>query len=220
MCAYRVEMEGTVRATVRLATRADAPAIVKLIRELADFENLLHACLVTEEKLLATLWKLPAFQGPTVFMLEVGQVEEGAAGVKGEGEVEEVVVFEPIVRDVVLKKAIDDPAKEDFKSASVAARTVIGFVLFFPNYSTFLAQGGYYIEDLYVRKPFRGGGFGTILLKSVVQQAKKLGAGRVEWCVLDWNVNAIKFYEGLGAVVMPEWRICRLTGDALQSCAL
>jgi hypothetical protein len=53
-----------------------------------------------------------------------------------------------------------------------------------------------------------------------VQQAKKLGAGRVEWCVLDWNVNAIKFYEGLGAVVMPEWRICRLTGDALQSCAL
>jgi GNAT superfamily N-acetyltransferase len=135
-------------------------------------------------------------------------------------EAEEEAAFQPVVRNVVLKKPIDDPAKEAFKSSYVAARTVIGFVLFFPNFSTFLAQGGYYIEDLYVRKPFRGGGFGTILLKSVVQQAKKLGAGRVEWCVLDWNVNAIKFYEGLGAVVMPEWRICRLTGDALQSCAL
>lgn len=192
--------------------------IAKLIQELADFEELSHACLVTEEKLLSALWKLPPFQGPTVFMLEVGQVEEDAPRAKEEGE--EEVAFEAIVRNVVLKKPIDDPAKEEFKSAYVAARTVIGFVLFFPNYSTFLAQGGYYIEDLYVRKPFRGGGFGTILLKSVVQQAKKLGAGRVEWCVLDWNVNAIKFYEGLGAVVMPEWRICRLTGDALQSCAL
>jgi GNAT superfamily N-acetyltransferase len=212
-------MEGTVRATVRLATRADAPAIAKLIQELAEFEELSHACLVTEEKVLASLWKLPPFQGPTVFMLEVGQVEEGSGAVEGV-EAEEEAAFQPVVRNVVLKKPIDDPAKEAFKSSYVAARTVIGFVLFFPNFSTFLAQGGYYIEDLYVRKPFRGGGFGTILLKSVVQQAKKLGAGRVEWCVLDWNVNAIKFYEGLGAVVMPEWRICRLTGDALQSCAL
>lgn len=65
-------MEGTVRATVRLATRADAGAIAKLIFELAEFEELTHACHVTEEKLLATLWKLPPFQGPTVFMLEVG----------------------------------------------------------------------------------------------------------------------------------------------------
>lgn len=210
-------MEGTVRATVRLGTRADAPIIAKLIKELADFEELSHACLVTEEKVLSSLWKLPPFQGPTVFMLEVGEVDENAPEVKQEGAEPE---FEPIVRDVVLKKPIDDPAKNAYKSACVAGRTVVAFVLFFPNYSTFLAQGGYYIEDLYVRKPFRGGGFGTILLKSVVQQAKTLGAGRVEWCVLDWNVNAIKFYEGLGAVVMPEWRICRLTGDALQSCAL
>lgn len=206
-------MEGTVRATVRLATRHDAPAIAKLIQELAEFEELTHACHVTPEKLLSSLWKLPPFQGPTVFMLEVGQGSEDSQRVADE----QSNAFEPIVRDVVLKKAINDPAEAAFKGSG---RTIIGFVLFFPNYSTFLAQGGFYVEDLYVRKPYRHGGFGTFLLKSVVQQAKKLGAGRVEWCVLDWNVNAIKFYEGLGAVVMPEWRICRLTGDALQACAL
>lgn len=212
-------MEGTLTATVRLATPADAPSIAKLIRELADFEELSHACVVTEEKLHSSLWKLPPFQGPTVLMLEVCQQEENVVEVKedwhAEGE-----VFEPIVRSVVLKNPIDDSAREGFRSPSTGTHTTVGFVLFFPNYSTFLAKGGYYIEDLYVRKPYRGTGLGTILLKSVVQQAKKLRAGRVEWCVLDWNVNAIKFYEGLGAKVMPEWRICRLTGEALEACAL
>ncbi|KAG0562893.1 hypothetical protein KC19_9G180300 [Ceratodon purpureus] len=215
-------MEGKVRATVRLAMREDAATIVKLIKELADFEELSHACFVTEEKLLASLWQLPPFEGPTVFMLEVGEVDEKAAEVvkPEEDDQPEEVAFEPIVRVVVPKKPIDDPGKDDFQSAHVPGRTVAGFALFFPTYSTFLCQRGYHMEDLYVRKPFRSTGFGTLLLKSVVQQAKKLGAGRVEWCVLDWNVNAIKFYEALGAVVMPEWRICRLAGDALLTCAL
>jgi len=209
-------MEGKVRATVRLASRSDAPSITKLIQELADFEALSHACHATEEKVLSSLWRLPPFQGPTVFMLEVDQCDGEKSSESSEPNDEH---FQPIVREVVLKKTIDDPAHEAWKSSSTE-RIVIGFVLFFPNFSTFLAQGGFYIEDLYVRKPYRNGGFGTILLKSVVQQAKKLGAGRVEWCVLDWNVNAIKFYEGLGAIVMQEWRICRLTGEALQACAL
>ncbi|KAG0608612.1 hypothetical protein M758_8G119200 [Ceratodon purpureus] len=166
-------------------------------------EELSYACFVTEEKLLASLWQLPPFEGPTVFMLEVGEVDEKAGEVvKPDGDDQpEEVAFELIVRVVVPKKPIDDPGKDDFQSAHTAGR-------------------GYHMEDLYVRKPFRSTGFGTLLLKSVVQQAKKLGAGRVEWCVLNWNVNAIKFYEDLGAVVMPEWRICRLAGDALLTCAL
>lgn len=70
-----------------------------------------------------------------------------------------------------------------------------------------------------MREPYRGHGYGTILLKMVAQQAIKRGAEKIEWCVLGWNESAIKFYEGLGALVMPEWQMCRLSGLALQkSC--
>lgn len=89
--------------------------------------------------------------------------------------------------------------------------------MFFPNYSTFLAKPGFYVEDLYVRECYRRKGLGKILLSTVAAQAVKMGYGRVEWMVLDWNVNAIKFYEEMGAQVMNEWRICRLTGEALQA---
>lgn len=126
--------------------------------------------------------------------------------------------FPDHVLQVILNTSIHDPDIETYKSTSNPDRTIVGFVLFFPNYSTFLAKAGYYVEDLYVREPYRGRGYGTILLKTVAQQALKHGAERVEWCVLDWNVNAIKFYEGLGAMVMPEWRMCRLAGDALKKC--
>lgn len=89
---------------------------------------------------------------------------------------------------------------------------VSGFVLFFPNYSTFLAKPGFYVEDLFVRECYRRKGLGRMLLSAVAAQAAKMGYGRVEWVVLDWNVNAIKFYEEMGAMILPEWRICRLTG--------
>lgn len=94
-----------------------------------------------------------------------------------------------------------------------------GFVLFFPNYSTFLAKPGLYIEDLFVRECYRRRGFGKMLLSAVAALAAKLDYGRVEWVVLDWNVNAIRFYEEMGAQVLQEWRICRLTGDNLQAYA-
>lgn len=73
------------------------------------------------------------------------------------------------------------------------------------------------MEDVFVRECYRRQGFGGLLMKAVANQAVKLGYGRVEWCVLDWNVNAIRFYEKIGADVMQEWRICRLTGDSLLS---
>ena len=94
-----------------------------------------------------------------------------------------------------------------------------GFVLFFPNYSTFLGKPGFYVEDMFVRECYRRKGFGKMLLSAVAAQAVKMGYGRVEWAVLDWNVNAIKFYEEMGAKVLQEWRICRLTDEALQAYA-
>ena len=96
---------------------------------------------------------------------------------------------------------------------------VIAFALFFTNFSTFLAQPGLYLEDLYVQPARRGQGVGEALLARLGRLAVERNYGRFEWSVLDWNENAIRFYERMGATVLPEWRICRVTGDALQRFA-
>lgn len=96
---------------------------------------------------------------------------------------------------------------------------VVAFALFFTNFSTFLAKPGLYLEDLYVQPAHRGSGLGRALLQHLGALAVERGCGRFEWCVLDWNENAIRFYEKMGATVMPEWRICRVTGPALQAYA-
>jgi GNAT superfamily N-acetyltransferase len=92
---------------------------------------------------------------------------------------------------------------------------IAGFALFFHNFSTFLARRGLWLEDLYVRPVFRGHGVGSGLLRAVAAIAVDRRCGRFEWSVLDWNAPAIGFYERLGATVMPDWRIARVTGDAL-----
>ncbi len=92
---------------------------------------------------------------------------------------------------------------------------IAGFALFFHNFSTFLARRGLWLEDLYVQPAFRGHGVGGGLLRAVAAIAVDRGCGRFEWSVLDWNAPAIGFYERLGATVMPDWRIARVTGDAL-----
>ena len=92
---------------------------------------------------------------------------------------------------------------------------VVAFALFFTNFSTFLARPGLYLEDLYVQPAHRGTGIGRALLSHLGRLAAERGCGRFEWSVLDWNANAIAFYEGLGATVMPDWRICRISGEGL-----
>ena len=94
---------------------------------------------------------------------------------------------------------------------------VVAFALFFTNFSTFLAQPGLYLEDLYVKPEHRGRGIGKALLTRLAALAVERDYGRFEWCVLDWNEDAIRFYKGMGAALMPEWRLCRVAGDALQS---
>lgn len=92
----------------------------------------------------------------------------------------------------------------------------VGFALFFTNFSTFLSKPGLYLEDLYVRPAHRRSGLGKALLNRLAQLAVARGYGRFEWTVLDWNEDAIRFYETMGASVLPEWRICRMTGEALK----
>jgi GNAT superfamily N-acetyltransferase len=93
----------------------------------------------------------------------------------------------------------------------------VGFALFFHNFSTFLAQPGIYLEDLFVVPERRGGGIGRALLKALARLAVERECGRLEWSVLDWNRDAIGFYERLGARPNSEWTVYRLTGEALSA---
>jgi GNAT superfamily N-acetyltransferase len=95
----------------------------------------------------------------------------------------------------------------------------VGFALFFHTFSTFLAQPGLYLEDLFVVPEHRGGGIGRALLERLARVAIERGCGRLEWAVLDWNQDAIRFYERLGAKPNSEWTVYRLTGEPLRVLA-
>lgn len=96
---------------------------------------------------------------------------------------------------------------------------VVAFALFFHNFSTFLTKKGLYLEDLYVRQSHRGKGYGTQLLARLAQLAIERQCGRFEWSVLDWNEPAINFYKTMGAEILLDWRICRVTGETLEYLA-
>ena len=91
----------------------------------------------------------------------------------------------------------------------------IGFVLFFHNFSTFLGKPGIYIEDLYIRKDYRGKGYGRAAVDMIRSLARKRECGRVEWWCLDSNTPSIEFYRRIGAEAMTDWTVYRLSGKAL-----
>lgn len=95
----------------------------------------------------------------------------------------------------------------------------VGFALFFPSYSTFLAKPGLYLEDLFVRPASRGHGVGALLMAALARIAVDRDYGRFEWSVLDWNAPALQFYARLGAVPQAEWTVQRLTGAPLAALA-
>lgn len=94
---------------------------------------------------------------------------------------------------------------------------VVGFALWFLNFSTWNGTHGIYLEDLFVRPAHRGSGLGKALLRTLAQECVTRGYSRCEWSVLDWNTPSIEFYKSLGAVPMDEWTVFRLTGEALRS---
>lgn len=105
------------------------------------------------------------------------------------------------------------------KDETAGTERPVGFALYFFNFSTFLTRRGLYLEDLFVVEDARRKGYGRELIRYLARTAIAEGCGRFDWSVLDWNQPAIDFYEKLGAVVMPDWRICRLTGEALGRAA-
>ena len=136
----------------------------------------------------------------------------------------ELAVFEKLEHMVVATEAL---LHEGLFGAKPACEAIIGeadgevvtFALFFHNFSTFLTKKGLYLEDLYVRQAHRGKGYGNTMLKKLAEIAVERHCGRFEWSVLDWNEPAINFYKAKGAEIMPDWRICRVTGEALTALA-
>jgi len=154
---------------IRFANEKDVPQICAFIQHLADYENLSHEVVATEQQLLSTLF--------------------------GEKAYAEVLIAET----------------DDNQPA--------GLALFFHNYSTFLGQPGIYLEDLFVLSEFRDLGIGKALLKKLAAITVERNCGRLEWSVLDWNTPAIDFYKSQGAILMEDWTINRVTGDALVNLA-
>jgi diamine N-acetyltransferase len=95
----------------------------------------------------------------------------------------------------------------------------VGFAVWFFNFSTFSGRPGIYLEDLFVRPAFRGKGIGKALLSYLARLCIAHGCSRLQWSVLDWNTPSIDFYKSLGAVMMDEWTVCRVNGEALEKLA-
>ena len=154
--------------SIRPATPADVPTILRFIHELATYEREPDAVVATEADLLRDGW------GPTPR-------------------------FTALIADFN-----GEPA---------------GFALYFTSYSTWRGHHGIRLEDLYVTPALRGKGIGKALLAKLAAIAVEQGCPRLEWDVLDWNAPAIAIYETIGAKILTEWRIMRLSGDSLKSLA-
>ena len=153
---------------IRRARPGEAPLVLTLIRELAEYEKLSHEVEATETDIDAALFG----DNPLLFC-EIAEWQN-----------------EPV-----------------------------GFAVWFLNFSTFSGKPGIYLEDLFVRPAFRGKGIGKGLLAHLAKACAANGWSRLQWSVLDWNTPSIEFYKSLGAVLMDEWTVCRLSGPALTTLA-
>ena len=165
---------------IRPAQPADVPAILRFIRELADYEHALDQVQATKADLL-----------------------RDGFGLAPDGQT-------PL------------PAPTPIRFRTLIAdwdRTPAGFALFFTSYSTWLGHHGIRLEDLYVTPERRGQGIGKALLAALARITIEEGCDRLEWDVLTWNEPALAVYRSLGVVTQEEWRILRLSGEALQTLA-
>ncbi|WP_375776099.1 GNAT family N-acetyltransferase [Bradyrhizobium sp. ma5] len=154
--------------TIRRARPNEAGLVFSLVRELADYEKLLHEVHASEADIAEAL-----FGGNPRLTCDIAEWN-------------------------------GEPA---------------GFAVWFVNFSTFAGRHGIYLEDLFVRPALRGKGIGKALLVHLAKQCLANGWSRLQWAVLDWNAPSIAFYKSLGAEMMDEWTICRVSGQALSALA-
>lgn len=135
------------------------------------------------------------------FIRQIALYEHMLDQVENTEELVRKVIFEDGGAEVVI-------AEEDGKP--------VGFALFYTTYSTFVGRPGIHLEDLFVEKEYRGKNYGKLLLQHIAALTLERGYGRLEWCCLNWNEPALRFYRGLGAASLDEWIDFRLQGDALR----
>lgn len=126
---------------------------------------------------------------------------------------DQVVATEELLKEWLFEK------KKAEVLLAMEGDKVVGFALYFYNFSTFLGRAGIYLEDLFVKEEYRGKGYGKALLKELARIAVSQGCGRLEWCCLDWNQPSIDFYLSLGARPLDDWTQYRLTGETLKALA-
>jgi GNAT superfamily N-acetyltransferase len=154
--------------TIRRARPDEVGVVYSLIRELAEYERLLH----------------------------------------------EVEATEPMIADALFG---ENPRL--FCDIAEWNGEVAGFAVWFINFSTFSGRSGIYLEDLFVRPALRGKSIGKALLSHLAKECATNNWSRLQWSVLDWNEPSIAFYKSLGAVLVDEWKLCRLGGRALNALA-
>lgn len=138
--------------------------------------------------------------------------------------VSELAAYENLLDEVTatpsqIHEALFGSSPQAHAILAERGREPVGMAVFFFNFSTFRASPGLYLEDLYVKEAFRRRGYGEQMLRYLAGVAVQNGCGRFEWAVLDWNLPAIRFYEKMGAEVLKEWRICRVSGKSLPALA-
>jgi GNAT superfamily N-acetyltransferase len=117
-----------------------------------------------------------------------------------------------------LRRSLFGDSPAVFAHVATAGDRIVGFALWFLNYSTWVGRHGIYLEDLYVEPGMRGRGYGKALLAELARICADRGYGRLEWSVLDWNTPSIEFYQAaIGAAAMDEWTVYRLAGPALHA---
>lgn len=118
-----------------------------------------------------------------------------------------------------IAAALFAPAPRLFCDIAEWQGEAAGFAVWFLNFSTFRGRHGIYLEDLFVRPAYRGKGIGKALMRRLAQHCVERDLARFEWAVLGWNAPSIAFYQSVGAQVMDAWKICRLSGPALENFA-
>jgi GNAT superfamily N-acetyltransferase len=148
---------------IRKAQKSDKRDILRLIRELADFEKLIPPNQSANKRLIKD-----AFSEKPLFKILLAEIDS----------------------------------------------EIVGYAFYFFTYSSFLAKKTLYLEDIFISEKFRNKGIGKLFFEKLIQISRKNKCGRMEWVVLDWNINAIKFYDYLGAKELKEWKTYRMTFDS------
>ncbi len=168
--------------------------------------------------LLLPLLAMTAFATPASFRIDAAapaDCDDLVALIRGLAEYESLTHLLQVTPLALAEHLFGATPSAEAVIARDADGSALGFALWFRNFSTFLGKPGLYLEDIFVLPSARGRGIGKALIRHVGAIAVERGCGRFEWSVLDWNTSAIGFYESLGATVLPDWRIVRVTGEAL-----